>query len=656
MPLKFRLLIAFLLVGLIPALVITLISGYISSEALREQAYNQLRSIETIKKLQIKQYFERIEVDTLSAANDWSARMSESDWVRSAHQNQSRFADYIERRGYYDLFLIDDTGVVSYSVTKEADYQSNLVSGPYSDSGLAQLYRQVMETGEYTFSDFQPYAPSGGAPAAFVGAPVVAGGEVQAVLALQLSIDAINEVMNTREGMGRSGESYLVGQDYRMRSDSFLDAQGRSVKASFAGTIADNGIKTKAVTEALAGRSNTEVIIDYNGNPVLSSYEPLDIGDTRWAMVVEIDQQEVFSSVDKLISSMTVLLVLVIAAILLATWWVVRMIITPLGGEPEEMQDISERISHGDLSCELSARGEGKNVYNSMRAMNSNLRQLVGQLSDTVDTLGSTVEQTSASTEQELENNRTQMENIISISTAMQEMSATIDEVAKSARNVADLTHGLEGTSQQTNDSINQTSGALQQLCEEIGRGENTINSLSERSQEIGSVLDVINSIAEQTNLLALNAAIEAARAGDQGRGFAVVADEVRQLAQKTQSSTKDIESMIGMLQKDAKHARESMARSSQYASDTADKSIKSTQALQQTLEQLKTVAGHVEVIATAANEQSYTAQDISKSMTRINDAANDNVATAEQVKAASEELQRLAYELQTSSGRFKLN
>jgi len=238
----------------------------------------------------------------------------------------------------------------------------------------------------------------------------------------------------------------------------------------------------------------------------------------------------------------------------------------------------------------------------------------------------------------------------------MQEMSATIDEVAKSARNVADLTHGLEGTSQQTNDSINQTSGALQQLCEEIGRGENTINSLSERSQEIGSVLDVINSIAEQTNLLALNAAIEAARAGDQGRGFAVVADEVRQLAQKTQSSTKNIESMIGMLQKDAKHARESMARSSQYASDTADKSIKSTQALQQTLEQLKTVAGHVEVIATAANEQSYTAQDISKSMTRINDAANDNVATAEQVKAASEELQRLAYELQTSSGRFKLN
>ena len=114
------------------------------------------------------------------------------------------------------------------------------------------------------------------------------------------------------------------------------------------------------VTETLAGRSNTEVIIDYNGNPVLSSYEPLDIGDTRWAMVVEIDQQEVFSSVDKLISSMTVLLVLVIAAILLATWWVVRMIITPLGGEPEEMQDISERISHGDLSCELSARGEGK--------------------------------------------------------------------------------------------------------------------------------------------------------------------------------------------------------------------------------------------------------------------------------------------------------
>ncbi len=106
-------------------------------------------------------------------------------------------------------------------------------------------------------------------------------GETELVVALQLSLEAINNVMQQRDGMGKTGETYLVGSDKLMRSDSFLDPNGHSVQAAFAGTVASNGVDTEASREALAGKTETKIIIDYNGNPVLSAYAPLEVGDTN---------------------------------------------------------------------------------------------------------------------------------------------------------------------------------------------------------------------------------------------------------------------------------------------------------------------------------------------------------------------------------------
>ncbi|MCP4689560.1 MAG: methyl-accepting chemotaxis protein, partial [Desulfobacterales bacterium] len=182
---------------------------------------------------------------------------------------------------------------VFYTVSKEADYQTNMVNGKYADSGLGKLARNVMESKKFGFADFEPYAPSGGEPASFIARPVVNRGKVEMVVALQVSLNAVNDIMQQRDGMGETGETYLIGADKRMRSDSFLDKEGHSVKASFAGDIANNGVDTEAAAEALAGKTDRKVVQDYNDNPVLSAYTPVKLWDVTWGLLAEIDEAEV---------------------------------------------------------------------------------------------------------------------------------------------------------------------------------------------------------------------------------------------------------------------------------------------------------------------------------------------------------------------------
>ena len=207
------------------------------------------------------------------------------------------FTQYNEQYGYYDLFLINPDGYCFYTVCQEADYQTNLVGGKYKDSNLGELTREVLETHKFAFTDFKPYAPSNGTPASFIAQPVVDEGETQVVVALQLPLDTINAIMGVRAGMGETGETYLVGPDKLMRSDSFLDKEGHSVAASFAGTLEKNGVDTEAATEALVGNADAKIIQDYNGNPVLSAYTPVDVFGTTWALLAEIDQAEAFAPI-----------------------------------------------------------------------------------------------------------------------------------------------------------------------------------------------------------------------------------------------------------------------------------------------------------------------------------------------------------------------
>ena len=276
------------------------------------------------------------------------------------------FAYYADSYGF-DMFLLNPNGYCFYSAAKNADYQTNLVDGPFADSGLGRLVQQVLETRSFGFADISPYAPRNGEPAAFIAQALVNNGQVEAVVALQVSQDAVNRIMLQRAGMGETGETYLVGPDKLMRSDSYLDKVNRTVQASFADPVRGD-VDTEAVREALAGESGEKIITNYNGNAVLSAYTPINIWDTTWALVAEIDATEAYAAVKAQKRMMGVLALTSIMAILGFSILLTRYITNPIIRLADKASYIS---THRDLNQRIGFESSDEvgvlaSAFNSM--------------------------------------------------------------------------------------------------------------------------------------------------------------------------------------------------------------------------------------------------------------------------------------------------
>jgi len=236
----------------------------------------------------------------LGDSHRW-ALISEIDVAEALNSKISNddefYQHYVEHYGYYDLFLIQPDGYVFYSVKKDATLQSNILDGAYADTNLSQLIRQISQTGRYGLTDFAPYAPTN-EPASFIAQPIKdQQGRTILYIALEMPIEGITKIMENRKGMGQTGESYLVGPDLKMRSNSYLDPIEHSVKTSLSGTVEENGIDSMMIRQALAGKSGTGLIIDYNKHTVLASYDRITFEGFNWAIVSEIDKTEAFASI-----------------------------------------------------------------------------------------------------------------------------------------------------------------------------------------------------------------------------------------------------------------------------------------------------------------------------------------------------------------------
>lgn len=272
--------------------------------------------------------------DALNAASD------SSQYSRTHARYHPIFRSIIKRFGYYDMFLINPQGTIVYTVYKETDFTSNLTTGPYSESNLARLVAQVRRANGTNYArmiDFEGYTPSYGAPATFIAAPIFDQSKFIGVLAVQLPVDEINNVMTGNrhwesDGLGKTGETYLVGQDYLMRSvsrflvetpEEYLQTlRSLGVKEptinrirQYKTSILEQKVRTQGVEEALTGKQGTQIIRDYRNVPVLSSYAPLKIGELDWVILSEIDLAEAYAPIQsfqrQLLISATLLMLLV---------------------------------------------------------------------------------------------------------------------------------------------------------------------------------------------------------------------------------------------------------------------------------------------------------------------------------------------------------
>jgi methyl-accepting chemotaxis protein len=351
----------------------------------------------------------------------------------------------------------------------------------------------------------------------------------------------------------------------------------------------------------------------------------------------------------------TVMIGLAIIALLAAVGinaWVLTSIRAPLA----EVLNVMNKVADGDLRDKVDVHSEDEigMLSEGINRLSTQLSGIMTEISNSSQQLSAAAEETSAISLQSNARIGQQKEQTDMIATAMTEMTATVDEVASSASNtlseVQDANKEASSGQQIVQNNINTING----LASEIQRAAGVIDKLNEYSTNIGSVLDVIRGIADQTNLLALNAAIEAARAGEQGRGFAVVADEVRTLASKTQESTSEIQEMIERLQSGTQEAVEVMKSSTKEAQNSVTEAAKAGESLSKITRAVNIINDMSSHIASAADEQSTVSREMHENVLSISQAADQTAQGATENLAASQDMAKLAVNLQGLVGHFK--
>jgi serine phosphatase RsbU (regulator of sigma subunit)/anti-sigma regulatory factor (Ser/Thr protein kinase) len=252
----------------------------------------------------------------------------DSQYSRAHKKYHPIIRSYLKKFGYYDIFLVDhQTGHIVYTVFKEVDYGTSLVTGPYRDTNFADAFRAARDADRKDFVrlfDFDPYQPSYNAPAAFIASPIFEGREKIGVLLFQMPIDRINDIMTNKQewsevGLGKSGETYIVGEDFKIRNQSRFLIEDR-----------DNYFKMIQKMRLPTEIISTKVFPDYRGVSVLSSYKPLEIPDVNWVIMSEIDEAEAFTYVYSLRNIILLLFLGLIVVIVVAAFLFSKTITRPL--------------------------------------------------------------------------------------------------------------------------------------------------------------------------------------------------------------------------------------------------------------------------------------------------------------------------------------
>ncbi|AUZ85237.1 methyl-accepting chemotaxis protein [Methylophaga nitratireducenticrescens] len=334
---------------------------------------------------------------------------------------------------------------------------------------------------------------------------------------------------------------------------------------------------------------------------------------------------------------------------------IINNIVRPI---KDVMNTLSAMAQDNDLTRRMTFTSKDEvgamgSVFNSFV---EKLQELVLGITSASEQLSTAAEETSVVSETTNTNIAKQKNETVQVATAITQMTATVEEVAANAEKASNAAHKGETDSNVGRNVVEQIITSINALASEINDSSDVIRKVKMDSENIGLILDVIKNIAEQTNLLALNAAIEAARAGDQGRGFAVVADEVRTLAQRTQQSTQEIESLISTLQAGSDNAVQSMEQNQSSITQLVAKGTEATDSLQAITQSVRAITEMNLSITTAAEEQSQVVNDINRNIQTIQYVSESTAEGSEQVSKASQEIAKLSEELTAMVRQFKIS
>ncbi|HUE94411.1 methyl-accepting chemotaxis protein [Pseudomonas sp.] len=454
-------------------------------------------------------------------------------------------------------------------------------------------------------------------------------------------VEELKRVLSKADGeyekLISSAEEKALYDSFKQAEGSYLQEQSKVVEAvrqndlDAALAVANGPLNSHAdsMAKALAG------LLSINRDGATAAAEHADKVFARarlWVIVM-----------------IAVALVLTVILALLLT----RSIVAPL----TEAVRVAEVVASGNLTQSIEVQGsdEPARLLAALKSMQQSLRSTIQNISDSSSQLASASEELSAVTEDSTRGLHQQNNEIEQAATAVNQMTSAVEEVARNAVSTSEASSESNRTAQHGREQVRQTVESISHLADDVTNTASEVEQLAGQVRDISKVLDVIRSIAEQTNLLALNAAIEAARAGDAGRGFAVVADEVRALAHRTQQSTREIEQMISGIQQGTDKAVNAMQSSNSRARSTLDVAKAAGLALDEITAAISQINERNLVIASASEEQAQVAREVDRNLMNIRDLSMQSSAGANQTSAASQELSRLAVDLNALVARFSV-
>lgn len=530
---------------------------------------------------------------------DLLVRAPQAGAYDAIHRRYHRYyREFLNENYYYDVFLVDsETGYIVYSVYKELDFATSLLDGAWKDTHIARVFREARASTEADAifaTDFEAYAPSNDDPAYFKATPIIVNGRNEGVLIFQYSQARLDKFMHEITGLGRTGETYLVGKDGLFRSNSKL-----MLKQDVSTLLNPKyPVNTTAVKNAFAGQAGIETIQDYRDETVFSAYTQINLDNNDYALLVELDQAEAYEVLDKMLMNWAILTVIILAVVIGGTLFLARRISEPIS----EIVSILTSSAH-----EIAATVDQQESVAQQQSAS------VNQTTSTMSELGSSSKQTAGQAE--------------IVATGAQEAMSAAEGGQVMVDEMQTGMHGIKGK--------------VNAIAEQISH-------LSEQTHQIGNITSFVSDLANQTNMLALNAAVEAVRAGEHGKGFAVVASEIRKLADQSKKSAERIQNLVSEIQ----HATDATVMATDEGTKSVDASEeiagRAAYAFQKVSGEMSKVVENTRQISLNVKQQATAVNEVVQAMTEINTGARESATGAMQTKQG-------VHQLNTASEKLRL-
>ncbi|MHB9137891.1 MAG: methyl-accepting chemotaxis protein [Victivallaceae bacterium] len=552
----------------------------------------------------------------------------------------------------------EHSGFIIYSDEKNAPVYALGVNKDeavktFPNSKLEDFCKKVVKAGKSKILDYIEYSPVNG-PAMFIGTPIVNNGKTVGVFLLLVNISDMDSIMLDSTGLGKTGESIIIGEDGFMRTSCRKRQQEglpSIMKVKISDKMRDDAFKAES------GRS--DFMLNSHGVEALVSCSTLDLkkvsNDLNWAIIAEVESQEIEAPVYAIIKNTSIASLSLGLIACLIGYLIARSVSKPLISLTTKVV----KLADGDLTVEIENIKRDDEIgilIKSFNRMLFSLRDQTKKIQEGTSELATAIVEISAAVSELAANSTETATAITEISTTMEEVKQTTHVAAEKAAHVSDAADRVSSISESGNKATHEAINGMNHIKEEMMALAENIVKLSGQTQSIGEIILSVNDLAEQSNLLAVNAAIEAAKAGEFGKGFAVVAQEIKSLAEQSKASTRQVAGILNEIQQATSSAVMATERGSKAVEAGVHLSESAGEAISTLAESISESADATSQISASGKQQIIGIDQLAIALDSIRTATDQSLKGVQQLEYASVSMKELAAKLKSLTEQFRTN